>query len=216
MANCKRCNCEYEYNQDRWSVYCARCGLFYLLEPLAWEQYRARLQELRSRIVRGDKLSYYDDTTIGDKDTSATWGMCAKNLPFPGFYRDDWQLCPFDNLCHHRTGEPVFERMGCFYRCRIFNGIKRTVPTQRQALNLLDKCFYDEPEIEYTASWKLKDSERSIVFPPGTTHLEAKMGVAGIKLAGIDHVYVRGEIVGWSNGPKSWMQPEEQRQAAQG
>ena len=211
MPNCIRCNQEYECG-ERLSVYCPRCSLFYVLEPLTWEQYQARLAELYIR-VQHESLTYYADTMIGNKDSSVTWGLCAKNLPHSDYKRQDWQICPFDRL-RTSKGEPLLDRSGCFYRCRMFNRVKRAVSTKRQALRLLYKCMsWDEPELALSVWCGTKEHNREIMFPRYTTKREAKMAVAGIKLAHPKDgfLYVRARLIAWPSGPPEAQEIIEER-----
>ncbi len=94
------------------------------------KQYLEALVRLKN-IVNSTKLSYYDDTTPGDKDTSCTWGLCQESIKlwptaelhlwpkdFPGRlaakYRKKNHVCPND---YDSTNEN-----GCFYHCKFFQG----------------------------------------------------------------------------------------------
>jgi len=107
------------------------------------ERYLVALKRIRGQIVNNSELSYYDDTAMGSKDTSCTWGLCssfkeqwpdAEDHLWPDQFRDhgrvapkykqDGQLCPFDR----RDPEERMTRWGCFYHCRIFHPEKDPPP----------------------------------------------------------------------------------------
>lgn len=125
------------------------------------ERYLKALKRIRQQIAEGPELSYYDDTTIGNKDTSATWGLCSSfaeqwpdaedHLWSDQFrdggrvapkYRVRGQSCPFDDP------EDGYARMdnledprGCFWRCRVFQAGHRGFigpPSREEALELYD------------------------------------------------------------------------------
>lgn len=106
---------------------------------LTAERYLLALRRQRDRIMAGLRLRMVDDTSIGNKHTETSWGLCTtdwpaedlfhKNAPFLGSkYRQAGQKCPFDT----GVGRDVY---GCFYRCRIFQGPR---PTQAEAVELYD------------------------------------------------------------------------------
>lgn len=56
---------------------------------LSHERYVAALKRQRNRIAAGLPLVYWDDTTVGSKDTEHSWGLCSSDLgAWPD--REDW------------------------------------------------------------------------------------------------------------------------------
>ena len=124
------------------------------------ERYVAALERQRARIEGGLELEYWDDTTIGAKQTHNSWGLCsidkeawpdAKDHLWPDDfeergrvapkYLDQGQLCPFDVDKDMRgVIRPKGHPMGCFYRCRFFQA-KRLgpEPDRKRALELYDE-----------------------------------------------------------------------------
>lgn len=123
------------------------------------ERYVAALERQRARIEGGLELEYFDDTTIGQKETHCTWGLCSRDKEawpdpidhlWPEQYVEEGrvapkymvkgQLCPFDTdknpPGHVRDpGDPT----GCFYRCMFFQARKLgPAPDRRRALELYD------------------------------------------------------------------------------
>jgi hypothetical protein len=105
-------------------------------------QYVDALKRFREAIANGEKLEYFDDTTIGNKDTQCTWGLCCSDKkmwpkdarlfdrdPISIKYRKANHKCPMDK----RNKDHDF---GCFYHCRVFQGPK---PTRVEALKLYDE-----------------------------------------------------------------------------
>lgn len=113
---------------------------------LPWKRYVAALKRIRDQIQQGSTLNYYDNTTIGAKETHCSWGLCsAKKKQWPDPEDHLWpdqfikysrvapkylqreQMCPFDT---REEGIPL----GCFYKCRIFQS--KVPPTREEALEL--------------------------------------------------------------------------------
>lgn len=111
------------------------------------------LRRMRATIARGSKLSAEDSTTIGDKYTTCSWGMCSDSdaqWPDPDdhiwphlFERDDRVApraapggCPMDK----RTGTDEESRWGCFYHCRVF-GKEIKKDDRKRALELYDETI---------------------------------------------------------------------------
>lgn len=110
---------------------------------LPWNAYLAALERLPS-IVQSVELYYYDDTTIGDKSTVCTWGLCSEaeelwteddKLHYSHKYRQTGQGCPME-ITQDRAWEQSPD--GCFYRCRFFSPKRQSRPTQQDALHLID------------------------------------------------------------------------------
>lgn len=124
------------------------------------DRYLAVLERQRRRIEEGVPLVYWDDTTVGAKETHCSWGLCstdaaawpnAEDHLWPASfleeqrvapkYRVHGQLCPFDNdrnpPGHVRDeGDP----MGCFYRCAFFQArVLGPPPDKKRALELYDE-----------------------------------------------------------------------------
>lgn len=120
---------------------------------LPQERYIAALHRLRNLIKEGKELVAADSTTIGDKYTSCSWGLCsgekeawpdAKDHLWPDqflergwvapLYRQKGQKCPFDSRKDDGDGT------GCFFSCRVFQRKLKT-PTREQALALYDEVI---------------------------------------------------------------------------
>jgi hypothetical protein len=120
------------------------------------------LKNQRERIAKGEKLWWDDDTTIGNKHTECSWGLCSESKDvYPDKemhlwpdqfeehgrvaprYRKGDQKCPFDR----RKPEEVTMN-GCFWTCRVFKWKRKKEPriTQEIALQL-----YDEEILRYEA-----------------------------------------------------------------
>lgn len=110
---------------------------------LPWDAYLSALKRLPA-IIQSAELYYYDDTTIGDKSTECTWGLCSESeelwaiddrLHYSHKYRQTGQTCPME-----RTEDRAWEQpaSGCFYRCRFFSPNGQPRPTQQDALQLIN------------------------------------------------------------------------------
>lgn len=117
-------------------------------------QYLATLERLREAIVKGMKLKFFDDDTIGNKDTQCTWGLCGRSkviwtdlethlwpndprdLGKPDIYGikyiENEQKCPMD------TRIELNNSMGCYYTCRVFQAKRRNLPTKEETIKLYD------------------------------------------------------------------------------
>jgi len=113
-------------------------------------RYRMALVRLRQRIADGIPLVYEDSTTIGDKYTICSWGLCsvdpeqwpdAGDHMFPVDFIDDGRIsvnrgyqqpCPIQRNAEDRGAVG----WGCFSECRIF--LRGPMPTREEAL-----AFYD-------------------------------------------------------------------------
>jgi hypothetical protein len=115
------------------------------------DRYIVALKHMRHLIANGEPLVAEDSDVTGDKWTHCSWGMCsmdAKSWPDPQdhlwpdqFIKDGRvapkyagpnQKCPMD-----KRDEPD-ERMGCFYRCRIFRQLKSHGIDKDSAVQLYD------------------------------------------------------------------------------
>jgi hypothetical protein len=128
---------------------------------LSLRSYLNALKVQRQKIVDGKKLSGFDDTTVGDKDTQVTWGMCHEDpdlFPDPEDHRWPYEFksrgryapksmphrCPFRRVPRFNKGEvDKTSPDGCFYECAFFRGQK---PQKEQAL-----AWYDEIILEVEA-----------------------------------------------------------------
>jgi hypothetical protein len=116
------------------------------------DRYLAALERQRGRIENGNPLTFFDDTTSGNKDTSCSWGLCDNAVeawPDPQdhlwpdqftdrrrvapLYRDNGQTCPLDTRPRPNTG-----LSGCFYTCRIFQARRGQRPDREETLRLYD------------------------------------------------------------------------------
>lgn len=109
-------------------------------------RYQDLLRRQRARVASNEELSMVDSTTIGDKYTEASWGLCcndkegyptAMDQTFPSDFvmhkrqssRDppDKATCPFDRA---RFKPDPFNMglSGCFYRCMLFRPVKGQLP----------------------------------------------------------------------------------------
>jgi hypothetical protein len=120
---------------------------------LSAARYRAALERIRGLIAAGGPLVAEDSTTVGDKYTRCSWGLCsheraawpdADDHLWPDLflehgriaprYRQPGQRCPMDR----REAPDGFQ--GCFYTCRIFLPQKGEAPmSQEEALRLYDE-----------------------------------------------------------------------------
>jgi hypothetical protein len=154
-----------------------------------WPRFLASLKRMRERIAGGLQLRYWDSNTIGDKETSATWGQCSKEKEqWPDAEDHTW---PDEFLKHGRVA-PVYRNVadgqrcpfevtnagpgsgsGCFYRCRFFQSRKferklgLTVPTREEALQLYDATIEDaEKQTQnHAIQQAMAGLGRSIVVP---------------------------------------------------
>jgi hypothetical protein len=125
---------------------------------LPWPRYQVALARLRRLIAEGLPLVYEDSTTLGDKYTHCSWGLCSRDVAawidaedhlWPDQFRANGrvapkyragnQRCPWDqrnDLCD--ANEML---RGCFYYCRIFQ--QQPAPTVEEAL-----CRYDQAMVD--------------------------------------------------------------------
>ena len=114
------------------------------------------LRRMRARVEGGIVFTAVDSDVIGDKHTSASWGMCSEapdQWPDP----DDniWPEerlrgrvasrhapggCPMDL----RTGTEQESRIGCFYTCRIFTAVRPARVHGDSAGRRVTLALYDE------------------------------------------------------------------------
>jgi hypothetical protein len=116
------------------------------------KQHLGALKRLRALISEGMELTAVDSTTIGDRYTHCSWGLCsnavlvwphAEEHLFPDHfiehgrvapkYLTDNQMCPMD-LRNAPDGD------GCFYHCRVFQSAVRT-PTAAEAVDLYNEMI---------------------------------------------------------------------------
>lgn len=141
-----RSDLEEPMNFDLSGVDCISCGKWHEWErtlmcndcaqrsnKMSDERHLAALERILEQIKGGLKLFFYDDTTIGDKSTHCSWGLCSENKeqwpdvedhlwPYQfekegrvaPLYRENHQHCPFDAIQNDDF------RSGCFYSCMIF------------------------------------------------------------------------------------------------
>lgn len=123
-----------------------------VLRRLPAERYLLALERMRQRIAGGLPLMAEDSTTIGNKYTDCSWGLCsddreqwpdAEDHIWPQQFEREGRVAPLDIPhvgCPMDRREPSTKDMnGCFYTCRIFSperGVPR--PTREQALELYD------------------------------------------------------------------------------
>lgn len=119
------------------------------LRDLPDERLIVALKRFKAVIEGGAKLSGYDDTTIGAKNTECTWGLCledkglwpdAKDHIFPYDFLNEGRTSPLG----HPTGTcPMDKRSrqkkdpnGCFWTCRFFHGPR---PSRSEYLQMIDR-----------------------------------------------------------------------------
>ena len=127
---------------------------------MPWKLYRKALQILIQRLQDGEELSYYDDTTIGNKSLHNSWGLCSQQKeqwPDPEMhlwpdqftergrvaprYRQEGQWCPNDRRAwEYPTNDPTkrsgYWKSGCFYTCMFFQPDGRSLPNHQQVIAL--------------------------------------------------------------------------------
>lgn len=122
-------------------------------ESMSDELFLDALKRMKERIESGLSLVFWDDTTIGAKETHCSWGLCSidkEQWPDPLYHiwplqylkegriavvdRQPTQFCVFDD--DTKCNEFQDASSGCFWRCRIFQ--ERFRPTQIQAVELYD------------------------------------------------------------------------------
>jgi hypothetical protein len=129
------------------------------------------LKLVRELIASGEELIYYDDTTVGNKHTECSWGLCTDSkvaYPDPEMhlwpdqftnsnrvapkYRKKHQKCPFDI----RDPDKITMN-GCFWTCWVFQRKHRKGRILKEyVLQLFDK------EIERFELFMKGDSEFKI------------------------------------------------------
>jgi hypothetical protein len=112
------------------------------------ERWVAALKRLRERIAGGAKLVYFDDTTIGCKETQCTWGLCCNSKEqwpdpedhlWPDQFEKNGRVAPKYRKAHHRCPFDMREKdekWGCFYHCVFFQ--KGENPSRDEALKAID------------------------------------------------------------------------------
>lgn len=110
----------------------------------------AALQRLRARVLRLP-LDGYDDTTVGNKSTECTWGLCshapdlwpeARDHIWPYSFLNEGRVapldipagsCPMQDMTRHRDGN------GCFWSCKFFSTARgQQIPSRQQYLDSID------------------------------------------------------------------------------
>ncbi len=121
-------------------------------------RYRMALVRMRARIADGLPLTHDDSSTVGDKYTICSWGMCsndpeqwpdAGDHTFPVDFMDDGRVSAerqCDQLCPLQVTHPKARAWGCFYECRVFQPTCRT-PTREVALKLYDERIHELGEL---------------------------------------------------------------------
>jgi hypothetical protein len=117
-------------------------------------RYIAAMERQKARIEKGIKLTFYDDTTPGDKSTECSWGLCSEDKEawpdaqdhlWPDQFLKDGRVAPKypkkGNSCplDARPTSKEFRR-GCFFTCRVFNPVKgEKIPTREQAIQFYER-----------------------------------------------------------------------------
>ena len=202
---CTECGIEFEPDENFFS-FCPHCLLFRQCY-WTWQQYQLLLVKLHT-VISNEKLTWWDCTEIGNKDSACSWGLCGESFKSRGPQREDWHLCPMDRL----TGEnrpAVVSRSGCFYRCRAFSPEGKR-PTREEALALTERLIAcNEPVVSFRivkmASRKKQGKKRELVeieLPLGTMRQESTHALAGARLLHPDEMFsVMGQLVDWPSGP---------------
>lgn len=125
---------------------------------LPWPRYQVALARLRRLIAEGLPLVYEDSTTLGDKYTHCSWGLCSRDVAawidaedhlWPDQfrandrvapkYRTGKQRCPWDQRQESQNDKEM--QRGCFHSCRIFK--QQPAPTVGEALIRYDQAMID-------------------------------------------------------------------------
>jgi len=125
---------------------------------LPWPRYQVALARLRRLIAEGLTLVFEDSTTIGDKYTHCSWGLCSRDVEawpdaedhmWPEQFRDKGrvapkyiaqrQRCPWDQRAMDSVEGINGMQIGCFYSCRIFQ--RKPAPTMDEALHRYDQAI---------------------------------------------------------------------------
>lgn len=136
-------------------------------------RYQDTLRRFRDKIVAGAELDRDDCNLTGGKYTSASWGLCScksvsdypdvNDHTFPDRIaydiKHDYEVllspreppegatCPMDRGVKDPNKHWGGSSSGCFYRCRLFNPVKGTLPlgervarppTREEAVRLYD------------------------------------------------------------------------------
>lgn len=125
---------------------------------LTFDRYIVALKRIREQINNGNKFEAEDSTTIGNKYTHCSWGLCSCNheqwpdkedhmfkrtikQPLAVKYLSKRQICPFDKT---NKQEPE----GCFHRCMIFQDRIDKLPNfKEKALELYDIKIKEKDKI---------------------------------------------------------------------
>lgn len=96
------------------------------------------------RIVESTKLSGYDDTTIGSKNTECTWGLCSENPKlWPDRIDHTWphdlkRIAPLNYQGHCPMQMEKGNGSGCFWYCKFFQH-KYKNPSREEYLEMIAK-----------------------------------------------------------------------------
>jgi hypothetical protein len=153
QPTCAYCGTTYKIEDD-YSCFCSICREK-RLRKLSDARYLAALERIKAQLEGGTKLTYWDDTTPGDKQLHCSWGLCSVNAEqWPDgidhlfkhefeaqgrvspLYRENHHRCPFDSRLET---PPQGMESGCFYTCRIFQAKPHKgepIPTREQAIAL--------------------------------------------------------------------------------
>jgi hypothetical protein len=120
---------------------------------LPWNLYYKALELLYDRISKGEKLVYYDDATIGDKELHCSWGLCSnqavqwpdpemhlwpeafvKNGRVSPKYKKYGQRCPNDRRAFEKPHDDYHKFSGCFFSCMIFSPDGKPLPSRDQVI----------------------------------------------------------------------------------
>ena len=192
------------------------CSLYW--GNILWEEiqmpvseYRIALERQLARLQAGAVISGYDSTTIGDKNTECSGGLCwnsvelwggllaARFLPAEGPRNGSQRIrylplpCPLD----HREKPSV---SGCFYHCRFFNPKKGKTPvTAPEAIPLYETALahMDAPE----GVWSHNGEPVDPIWSAGYEAYES-----GLSLDACPHPSGTNEADRWMNG---WNEAKE-------
>lgn len=159
LSKCASCGAKYEQKSDDFGVLCPKCKSRPI--RMTFSRYVIALRRLHRRIKDGLELVFWDDTTIGNKDTYCSWGLCCSDKEMwpdacdhlwpheftehgrvAPLYHGNKQWCPFDKRIDDR-GKQAEYSWGCFWRCVFFQSPRAEIPTRQQALEIVEKRIED-------------------------------------------------------------------------
>lgn len=130
-------------------------------DKLTDDEYQILLERQRDRIASGLKREFWDDTTIGSKETVCSWGLSCTDYELRP--EITWAKWPLDHpsfmypvskqrlygspsrQTHHKCPLDLREKgpynSGCFYHCAMFSQPRDKQPGREQVIELYDKIL---------------------------------------------------------------------------